>query len=198
MTSIARRTCGLGLLCALALQGAALAQTPALPNPAAAPGNDAAARAAATAKANVDVTDGWTRATPGNATTAAVYLRIINVGKEPDKLIGVGVGAAQKAELHTGTMANGVMRMEMVPAVVIPAGGTVTFSPAGNHIMLIGLKAPLKEGESFLVTLDFEKAGKETAVVKIAGANAMGPPAPAKAGNTRDVTSGATQPPPSR
>ena len=169
-------------------------QAPAGPSPA----EVAAQRAAAAAKAAVDVTDGWTRATPGTATTAAIYLRIVNAGKDPDRLIGADVGAAQKAELHTATTVNGVMKMDAVPAMAIPAGATVMLSPAGNHIMLVGLKAPLKEGESFLVKLNFEKAGSETAVVKILAANALGPPAPATGGNPHDVTSGVTPTPPAR
>ena len=61
--------------------------------------------------------------------------------------------------------------------------------------MLIGLKAPLKEGESFLISLTFEKAGTETAVVKIAGAAAMGPPG-VVAGGGRDTVSGVSDPKP--
>ena len=183
-------------MAALLLGGIAFAQPAAPTEVPATPAAAAAARAAAAAKANIDVTDAWARATPGNATTAAIYLRIINVGKEPDKLIGAQVGAAQKADLHTGSMANGVMKMDAVAAIVIPAGGTVIFSPAANHIMLSGLKAPLKEGESFLIKLSFEKAGSHTAAVKILAANAMGPPAQASAGNPRDTTSAVTQPPP--
>jgi periplasmic copper chaperone A len=203
----------LGLLAATVLPcliwgGVQAAQAPAAPPAAApvlpAPGlpslpstPDSAAReasaAAAAAKANIDVNEGWTRATPGNATTAAVYLRIISV-KDADRLIGAKTAMAEKAELHTSTMANGTMRMTPAAAIAIPAAGTVAFTPAGAHIMLTGLKAPLRQGESFLVTLDFEKAGQHSAVVRVAAANAMGPP-PLGSGANRDITSGATQPP---
>jgi copper(I)-binding protein len=151
-----------------------------------------ASAAAVAAKANIDVTEGWTRATPGNATTGAVYLRIVSV-KDADRVIGAKTAIAEKAELHTSTTVNGAMRMAPAPAIAIPAGGSVGFTPAGAHIMLTGLKAPLRQGESFLVTLDFEKAGQHTAVVRVAAANAMGPPPVGSAGN-RDITSGATQP----
>jgi copper(I)-binding protein len=152
----------------------------------------AAAAAAAAAKANIEVADGWTRATPGNATTAAVYLRITSV-KDPDRLIGAKAAAAERAEIHTTTTQNGAARMAAAPAIAVPGGGTVNFAPTGAHIMLTGLKAPLRQGDSFLVQLEFEKAGTLTTVVRIAAANAMGPPPPRTAG--RDMTSGASQPP---
>src|SRR4051812_18722467 len=76
-----------------------------LPAPGASPapatqGDTAAkARAAAlAAKANVDITEAWTRAT-GNASTAPIYLHIVSA-KDPDKLVGVEVAAAQKVELR--------------------------------------------------------------------------------------------------
>ena len=176
---------------ALAAQAPA-GDLPAMPNT-----PDAAARAAVAAataaKANIEVADGWTRATPGNATTAAIYVRILSV-KDPDRLIGAKAAAAEKAEIHTTTNQNGTARMAATPAVPIAGGATVTLGPAGSHIMLTGLKAPLRQGDSFLVSLEFEKAGSHTAVVRIGAANATGAPPPRL--NARDMTSGATQPAP--
>jgi copper(I)-binding protein len=180
------------LLLGLPLAAQAAADLPSLPG---APAPDAAARAAAAAaaaaKANIEVAEGWTRATPGNATTAAVYLRITSV-KDPDRVIGAKAAAAERAEIHTTTTQNGTTRMAAVPAVAVPGGGTVTFAPTGAHIMLTGLKAPLRQGDSFLVQLEFEKAGTHTAVVRIGAANATAAPPPRTAG--RDMTSGASQP----
>ena len=155
-----------------------------------------AAAAAVAAKANIDVLDGWTRATPGNATMAAVYLRIASV-KDPDRLIGAKAAMAEKAEIHTTTTAGGTARMAPVASLPVGGGQTVAFTPAGNHIMLSGLKAPLRQGESFLITLDFEKAGPHTAVVRVGAANAMAPP-PSPSASRGDMTSGATQNPPPR
>ena len=155
-----------------------------------------AAAAAAAAKANIEVTDGWSRATPANATTAAIYFRVVSV-KDPDRMIGAKSAMAEKAEMHSTTNTGGTARMAPVTAVAIPAAGTVGFSPAGNHIMLTGLKAPLRQGDSFLIQLDFEKAGTHNVVVRIAAANALGPPQAAATG-ARDITSGATQQAPAR
>jgi hypothetical protein len=79
-----------------------------------------------------------------------------------------------------------------MPTVDIPAGGTVDFSPTGRHLMLVGLKAPLKEGESFLVTLKFDKGGTQNTVVKVLGANATGLP-PISSTRKGDTTAGVTQ-----
>jgi copper(I)-binding protein len=177
------------LVSGMALGAAAPAPTP-----------DAAAReaaaAAAAAKANIEVNDAWARATPANATTGAVYFRVVSI-KDADRMIGAKAAMSEKAELHSTTTANGQTRMAAVTAVPIPAMGTVGFTPAGNHLMLTGLKAPLRQGDSFLVQLDFEKAGTHTVVVRVAAANAVGPP-PAASAAARDITSGATQPAPAR
>ncbi len=136
-----------------------------------------AARASASevAKAAIDVSDAWTRATPGQATSAAVYLHVANAGKEADTLTGVESPNAQHAMVHTTTMANGTATMNMTPSVSIPARSTVTLAPNGQHIMLEGLKAPMHEGESFIITLTFAKAGKVSATVKVMAVSSNGP-----------------------
>ena len=68
-----------------------------------------------------------------------------------------------------------MMKMREVPdGVAIPAGGNVALAPKGSHLMLLGLKKPLKEGETFSATLNFEKAGSVPVrfVVKGIGATA--------------------------
>ena len=64
------------------------------------------------------------------------------------------------------------------------------FAPSGRHFRLTGLKAPLKEGDSFLITLRFDKAGTESAAVRILAPNATGiPPLNTRRGDTtQDVT----------
>jgi hypothetical protein len=146
--------------------------------PAPTPGDVAAkARAAAlAAKANVDVSEAWTRAT-GNATSAPIYLHIVSA-KDADRLVGVESAMAKSVELREeGPQAAG--RTGAGPVIDIPAGATVNLGPGGRYLMLQGLKAPLKEGDSFLITLHFDKAGTENAAVKILGTAATGMPAAA-------------------
>jgi copper(I)-binding protein len=92
--------------------------------------------------------------------TGAVYLTVRNGGDQGDRLTGVSAEVADKAMLHSSVMQDGVMRMSPVDAVEIPAGGEAVLEPGGLHVMLIGLKAPLEEGKSFALTLEFENAGE--------------------------------------
>jgi copper(I)-binding protein len=94
------------------------------------------------------------------AKTGAVYLSIMNHGASDDVLVSVTPPAAEHAAVHKTTMENDVMKMSEVERLAIPAGSTVDLKPAATHLMLTGLKAPLKEGEIVSLTLAFEKAGE--------------------------------------
>lgn len=116
----------------------------------------------------------WSREMPPVAPTAAAYFVVHNKGSEADRLLSVSTPVAGKAELHEHVHADGVMKMQQVQDVVIPAGGEVKFEPMGYHVMLFNLKQQAKDGERFPLTLNFEKAGKvdvEVAVQKEAPAD---------------------------
>jgi len=121
----------------------------------------------------VDIKNAWSRATPGKVETGAAYLTIESAA--PDRLTGASTPVAGKAELHEMTMQGGIMKMRSLAAVDLPAGHAVVLKPGGTHIMLSGLKQPLRAGESFPLTLEFEKAGKREVTVTIEKAGAMGP-----------------------
>lgn len=101
----------------------------------------------------------WSREMPPVAPTAAVYFVVHNNGDQADRLLGLDTPVAGKAELHEHVHADGVMKMQQVQAVEIPAGGEVRFEPMGYHVMLFGVKQQAKAGERFPLTLTFEKAG---------------------------------------
>jgi periplasmic copper chaperone A len=101
----------------------------------------------------------WSREMPPVAPTAAAYFVIHNKGAEADRLLGASTPHAGKAELHEHVHADGLMKMQHVQTVVIPAGGEVKFEPMGYHVMLFNLQQQGKEGERFPLTLTFEKAG---------------------------------------
>lgn len=115
----------------------------------------------------------WSRELPPNAPAAAAYFTLYNHG-ETDRLIGTSTPRAQKSELHTHQHENGLMRMVQIPAVEVPANGQVSFQPGGNHVMLFGLDKPLKAGEAFPLTLEFEKAGKVEVQVQVESADSQG------------------------
>jgi periplasmic copper chaperone A len=99
------------------------------------------------------------RATPAGLPTSAAYLTIENHGKSADKLVDISCACADQAMMHRSETKNGVSSMSMVGEVTIPAGGKVEFKPDGLHVMLVGLKGPLKAGGMQEMTLRFQKAG---------------------------------------
>ena len=115
----------------------------------------------------------WSRELPPNAPAGAAYFTLHNQGSQADRLVGASSPRAQKSELHTHVHQDGLMKMRPVPAVDIPAHGEVAFQPGGNHVMLFGLDKPLKAGEQFPLTLEFEKAGKVEVQVKVEAADAQ-------------------------
>lgn len=102
----------------------------------------------------------WARATPSGATTAAIYLPLLNTGTVPDKLIGVSSPDASAIQIHDETKENGISKMITLDSVDLEPNKPVTFQPSGKHLMVIGLKHALKAGDMFPLTLKFEKAGQ--------------------------------------
>jgi copper(I)-binding protein len=122
------------------------------------------------------ITQAWSRATPGGAKVGGGYLTIENKGSTPDRLIGGSAEIASKVQVHEMSMNNGVMTMRPVEGgLVIEPGKTVKLTPGGFHLMLLDLKAPLKQGEKLPITLEFAKAGKVSVTFDVGGIGAMGP-----------------------
>ena len=121
------------------------------------------------------VSEPWARATIGQAKAGAAYFTVANNGAAADRLVAVESPAAKRSELHGHTMDGGVMRMRPVEAIELAPGAPVVLRPGGLHVMLMGLKAPLKEGGRFALVLTFEKAGRLEVEVRVRGAAAMGP-----------------------
>lgn len=115
----------------------------------------------------------WARATPRGAKTGAVYLTLLNKGGAPDRLLSATTPIAEKVQFHSVSEENGISRMREMKSVEVAPGAKVTFSPGGMHIMVVGLKQPLREGDNFRMTLIFERAGKEDVTVSIAKVGAM-------------------------
>src|SRR5712691_7625176 len=115
----------------------------------------------------------WARATPAGAKTGAAYMTVINNGSAGDRLLTAATPVADKIQFHSVSEDNGVSRMREMHDVAVAPGARVTFSPGGMHVMLVGLKQPLKEGQTFPLSLTFEKAGKVDVTVSVAKVGAM-------------------------
>jgi hypothetical protein len=121
---------------------------------------------AALADGGLSVTGAWSRATIGTAAPGVAYLTITDTGAA-DTITGISTPVAATASLHQSSMENGVMHMAPVPSLPVAAGATVTLAPGGYHIMLEGLKAPLKAGDQFPLTVVFDHAGPVTTTVTV-------------------------------
>ncbi|MBI5319839.1 copper chaperone PCu(A)C [Bradyrhizobium sp.] len=122
------------------------------------------------------ITQPWSRATPSGAKVAGGYLTVENKGKSVDRLVSGSAEIAGRIEIHEMAMDGGVMKMRPLDkGLVIDPGKTVKLAPGGNHIMLMDLKNPLKQGDKVPVTLQFEKAGKVNVSLDVQSVGAKAP-----------------------
>ncbi|MCE2870367.1 MAG: copper chaperone PCu(A)C [Oxalobacteraceae bacterium] len=115
------------------------------------------------------------RATVGSMPNSAAFLQVSNKGKSDDALISASTTIADRVELHTMSMEGDVMKMRSVESVELKAETSLAMKPGqGPHIMLFGLKKPLKAGEKFPMTLTFRKAGAVNVSVEVMDFTAHG------------------------
>ena len=114
----------------------------------------------------VTIDEAWSRASaPGQENG---FAGMVITSKKDARLIAVSTPAASSAEIHTMTMDNGVMKMRQLKELPLPAKQPVTLGPGGEHLMLIGIKHPLKEGHKVALTLtvEFDDKSREKVNVK--------------------------------
>ena len=130
------------------------------------------------ALADIEIVDPYARAAMANARSGAAFMQIVNTGPEDDRLVGADSDIAMKVELHTHIGdANGVMQMVEVPeGFPIPAGGSHLLQRGSDHVMFMGLKQPMTDGETVKVTLHFEKAGDMVVEIPVDLARQPGQP----------------------
>ena len=124
----------------------------------------------------IEIQQPWTRATPKGAAVAGGYMKIVNRGTTPDRLIGGSSPVAGRFEVHEMAMAQGVMTMRRVNGLDVAPGQTVELKPGALHVMFMDLKQPLQKGARVKATLLFERAGPVEVeyVVEAIGASAPG------------------------
>lgn len=120
------------------------------------------------AQDGVQIDGAYARFMPGGQTGAA-FMTIENHATEDERLIGVASDVAEKVELHSHRMsADGTMQMlHLKEGIVIPAGTTHELARGGDHVMFMGLKREVKEGDTLTVTLTFEHAGEVTVDIPV-------------------------------
>ena len=125
------------------------------------------------AKAAIQIDSPWAAQQLDMTKPGGIFMKIVNGGANADKLLSVSTPVAKVAQLHNAKMKKGKMRMRRTKALEIAPGKAVSLKHDGLHIMLVGLKAPLKKGTSFPVTLKFEKAGTVEVQVTVKMAHHM-------------------------
>ena len=116
---------------------------------------------------DITIEDAWARATLEGQAHAAAYMMVANGGPGDDRLVSVSSDRGM-ASLHRTSFEDGMAKMTPLgDGLAIPAGDTALLQPQGDHVMLMGLDAPLLAGEHFTLTLTFERSGARTVDVAI-------------------------------
>ena len=125
----------------------------------------------------ITVQDPYVRLAPPNAPATGAFMVLRNTGDKEVKLLKAENPVSKVTELHNHINDNGVMKMRPVAAIEIKAGGEAVLKPGGLHVMLIDLKAPMKEGEHVPLTLTFDDGSRKTIEARVVrpGAAMMAP-----------------------
>jgi copper(I)-binding protein len=115
----------------------------------------------------VTIENAWSRATPPGAKVGAGYFTIRNQSAVPDRLLGAASPAAARVETHIVEKQGDILRMREVKGYAVPAKGSFELKPGGPHLMLVDIKAPLREGDKVPLTLKFEKAGEVAVQLRV-------------------------------
>lgn len=105
--------------------------------------------------ATFSIEDAYVRATPPHSPNSAAFMHINNNSDKSLKLVAVSSDIAERVELHSHTMTDGMMKMRQVAAVEIEANASVELRPGSFHVMFLGLKSALIEGDSVKLKLYF-------------------------------------------
>jgi len=116
---------------------------------------------------NVSVQDPYVRLAPPNAAATGAFMVIRNTGDKDVKVVKADNPVSKVTELHTHLNEGGVMKMRPVPAIEIRAKGEAVLRPGGLHVMMIDLKAPMKEGDSVPITLTFDDGSSKQVDAKV-------------------------------
>ena len=115
----------------------------------------------------LSVTNAWSRSTPPGVTVGVAYFTLKNDTGKSDRLLKITTPVASKVQVHRTEILDGIARMREVAVLHVDAGQALEFAPNGMHLMLMGLKRPLVEGQAFEIELLFEVAGPRKVKVAV-------------------------------
>ncbi|MFZ5962440.1 copper chaperone PCu(A)C [Thalassococcus sp. BH17M4-6] len=113
------------------------------------------------ALADIVLHDPYARTSRPGAPSGAAFMMLENTGTADDRLVAASSDIADRVELHTHIDdGNGVMQMrEIEGGIALPAGASHMMKRGGDHVMFLGLKTDLAQGDTVTVTLSFQEAG---------------------------------------
>jgi copper(I)-binding protein len=115
----------------------------------------------------VEIQNQYARATPPHTTNSAIFFTIANNTDKNIELVAVKSDVAERTELHSHVSEDGLMKMRQIEKIMINAHGQTTLQPGGYHVMLLGLKAPLTEGDNLTLMLYFDNGDEVTLITPI-------------------------------
>jgi len=125
---------------------------------------------------DVVIEGAWSRASIGTSRPGVAYMTLRNIAAEPVVVTGLRTDLAAMPMIHaTTTDAQGVTRMSHVEAVEIAPGEAVALEPGGLHVMLMDLRRPMVEGDSYTLSVILVDGTEASVEVPILGIAARGP-----------------------
>lgn len=111
---------------------------------------------------DIQITDAWVREAPPAARVLAGYMTLSNTSTTPVTLIGVASDISKTTEMHDTVINNGIARMIEQKKIPLLPGKTVSFTPGGQHLMLMNIYKAVKAGDIVTLTLSFEDGSSAT------------------------------------
>ena len=121
--------------------------------------------AAPTAWAQVTVADAWVRGTVTGQKATGAFMQLKSLADTA--LVAAASPVAKIVEIHEMKMEGGMMKMNAVDRVALPAGKAVDLKPGGYHVMLMDLVKPLQDGETVPLQLTFEDKARKKQTIDV-------------------------------
>lgn len=116
---------------------------------------------------DVIIENAFARAVPPGQPNSAAFMTLDNHGHHDASLVSASSSVAEVTELHTHTDVDGVMQMRQIDTIEIPAGQQTHLQPGGLHVMLIGLKQNLADGDQIDLTLTFADGSEKALEIPV-------------------------------
>lgn len=112
--------------------------------------------------AELQVDDGYVRGLPPGQVVTAAFMTLRNDAEQAVSIVSASSDSAEQTEIHAHVHNNGMMRMEKVDSITVPAKGRFVLAPGEHHLMLINLSKPLKQGGQVSITLSLGDGSMQT------------------------------------